>query len=163
MGVICVMGQHMKRACFKVRGVAAVLTIASAMAAAFLPTSSAAMPAFAAGIPNDVADKGVAMGEAHDFSSRDDAEARAIEQCQTNKDTSAEVHGLCRIIDHFDNRCLVTALDPKAGTPGWGWAIADTKDQASNGALAMCRSTAGADRQDYCVVVQSVCDGTAGK
>jgi hypothetical protein len=128
---------------------------------ALAPQPSRAMSAFAVGVPDDVATDGVALGEGHNYSSRDQAESRAINECRANKDSSDAVHALCKIIDHFDNRCLATSLDPKAGTPGWGWAIADTARQANDQALEMCRQSAGGDRAPYCVVSQSVCDGNA--
>jgi hypothetical protein len=128
---------------------------------ALAPQPSWAMSAFAVGVPDDVATDGVALGEGHNYSSRDQAESRAINECRANKDSSDAVHALCKIIDHFDNRCLATSLDPKAGTPGWGWAIADTARQANDQALEMCRQSAGGDRAPYCVVSQSVCDGNA--
>jgi len=120
-----------------------------------------AISAFAAGVPDDVAKDGVALGEGHNFTSRDEAESRAINECRANKDSSDAVHALCKIIDHFDNRCFAASLDPKAGTPGWGWAIADTAQQANDRALEMCRQSAGGDRAPYCVVSQSACDGNA--
>jgi len=128
-----------------------------------LPAAAQAKSAFAAGIPDDVAAKGVALGEAHNYGTREEAETRALEECRTNKDSSEEVHALCKIIDHFDDRCVSVALDPKAGTPGWGWSIADAESVADDGALTMCRQTAGADRAPYCVVSESACDGTARK
>lgn len=119
------------------------------------------MSAFAAGIPDDVAKDGVALGEGHGFSTRAEAENQALYKCRENQDSTDAVHALCKIIDHFDNRCLATALDPKAGTPGWGWAIANTKNDANDQALSMCRQSAGPDRAPYCVVTQSSCDGAA--
>jgi hypothetical protein len=126
-----------------------------------LPQSSRAMASFAAGIPDDVAQDGVAMGESYNYSNRDEADARALLGCRTNKDSAEKVHALCKVIDHFDNRCLATALDPKAGTPGWGWAIADSATEARDHALAMCQQSAGADRAPYCEITASVCDHTA--
>jgi hypothetical protein len=125
-----------------------------------IPQSALAMSAFAAGVPDDVARAGVALGEGHNYPSRDEAENRALAECRGNKDTTEAVHALCRIIDHFDNRCLTTSLDPKAGTPGWGWAVADTQNDANDQALAMCRQSAGSDRAAYCEVSQSICDRT---
>jgi hypothetical protein len=63
----------------------------------------------------------------------------------------------------FSNQCAAEAIDPKDGTPGFGWAIADTPEQAKSQALANCRDTAGPDRQDACVVPDNGiwCDGRA--
>lgn len=136
------------------------LRIATAMLALMICSPAHAKSAFASGVPNDVASDGVALGEAHDYETRDVAEARALQECRTNKDSADSVHALCKIVDHFDNRCFATALDPKAGTPGWGWAIADTSNEASDHALSMCHVSAG-DRAPYCVITQTACDGTA--
>jgi hypothetical protein len=129
--------------------------------ALLLSSPAGAKSAFAAGIPDRVAADGVALGEGHNYSTRDEAESRALDECRTNKDSAERVHALCKIIAHFDDRCFATSLDPAAGTPGWGWAVADTKSGAEDQALAMCRASAGADRAPYCVVSQSACDGTA--
>jgi hypothetical protein len=133
------------------------------VSALLLSQPSMASAAFAAGIPDDVAAKGVALSEEHNVSSRAEAEARALSACQTFKDVTEEVHALCKVIADFDNRCLATSLDPKAGTPGWGWAIADTQTAADDQALSMCRASAGGDRAPYCVISQSVCDHTPAK
>ena len=50
-------------------------------------------------------------------------------------------------------------MDPKAGTPGVGWSIAVEKADAESRAVANCKSTAGSDRRDFCVVQESKCDG----
>jgi hypothetical protein len=132
-------------------------------ALALLPLSRAqAASAFAAGVPDDVAKAGVALGEAHNFSSREEAEAGAMDQCRKQPDSPEAVHALCKIMDHFDNRCLAMSLDPKDGTPGWGWGIADTLDAARDQAMASCRASAG-DRAPYCQVTNTACDGSANK
>jgi hypothetical protein len=143
----------------------AITAIGFALFAAALvfPQTLQARSAFATGVPDDVASKGVALGEGHNYSTREDAEARALAECRTTKDASDEVHDLCRIVGHFDDRCLAIALDPKAGTPGWGWAIADTENTATDQALALCRNSAGADRAPYCTISMSICDSTAAK
>jgi hypothetical protein len=137
---------------------------AGALLVALLLSSPAdAKSAFAAGIPDNVAADGVALGEGHNFSTRDEAESKALDECRTNKDSAEKVHALCKIIAYFDDRCFASSLDPAAGTPGWGWAIADTKSGAEDQALAMCRGSAGADRAPYCVVSQSLCDVAAAQ
>lgn len=145
-----------------IRKYIATCAIASAVLPAlalFMSHPSSAASAFAAGIPDDVAQKGVALGEGYNYPTREQAEARAMSECTETKDADAEVHALCKIIDHFDGRCLAVALDPKAGTPGWGWAIADTANDVNDQALSQCRASAGADRAPYCTITISVCDG----
>ena len=122
------------------------------------PHASQAKSAFAAGIPDDVAVQGVALGTGYNYSTREGAEARALQECHAQTDAPDATRALCKIVDHFDNRCLSVSLDPKAGTPGFGWAIADTEDGANDQALAICRQSAGSDRAPYCVVSSSQCD-----
>ena len=65
---------------------------------------------------------------------------------------------LCRVIATFHNECYAVSLDPKAGTPGAGWAIAADKETAEERALAHCKLTAGPDRAQYCEMSESNCD-----
>jgi len=130
------------------------------MLALMICSPAHAKSAFASGVPDDVASDGVSLGEGHNYETQDGAETRALSECRTNKDAADRVHALCKIVDHFDNRCFAVALDPEAGTPGWGWAIADTSNEASDHALSMCHVSAG-NRAPYCVITQSACDGTA--
>jgi hypothetical protein len=126
--------------------------------AALLPPSANALSALAAGIPDDVATQGVAFGEGHNYSTREGAEARALQECRNTTGVPASTTALCKIVAHFDNQCLAISLDPKAGTPGFGWAIAAAADPANNQALGNCRATAGADRVGYCVESLTSCD-----
>jgi hypothetical protein len=67
----------------------------------------------------------------------------------------------CEIVTTFHNRCAAAAVDPKDGTPGAGWAVGDTQQNANDEALARCRSVAGTSRRDFCKVTNQLCDGTA--
>lgn len=136
------------------------LTCASALIS-FPLSPTQAKSAFAAGIPDDVADQGVAIGWTGNFATREEAEAGALEKCRANKNSNEAVHALCKVVEHFDNRCFSVAIDPKAGTPGWGWGIADTQSLARDQAMATCRSSAGADRASYCQISTVLCDGAA--
>jgi hypothetical protein len=73
----------------------------------------------------------------------------------------AKARARCEVVTTFVNKCAALALDPKDGTPGVGWALGDTQKQAGDEALARCRSTAGADRRDFCKVDNQICDGSA--
>ena len=75
--------------------------------------------------------------------------------------SNAKARARCAVVITFHDKCAASALDPKDGTPGAGWAIGDTQGQADDEALARCRSVAGADRQDFCKVTNRSCDGTA--
>lgn len=126
--------------------------------AALLPRPVAAMSAIAAGIPDNVATGGVAFGESWNSATRDQAEQNALEKCRTEPNAPASTLALCKIIAHFDHRCAAVSLDPKDGTPGFGWAVADQRSQAEDQAIALCHQTSEADRAPYCVVTWSDCD-----
>src|ERR1700691_4790898 len=137
--------------------------LALLLVAGLLPHSAEALSALAAGIPDDVANQGVAFGEGHNYSTREGAEARALQECKSMGGIPASTTALCKIVAHFDNQCLAISLDPKDGTPGFGWAIATTADAANGQALANCRQTAGQDRVGYCVESLSRCDTMSGQ
>jgi len=118
-----------------------------------------------------IAPGGVAQGYASGYEVNDPdieaAKADALAQCkkpQANVSGTAANSGTlaaqakCEVVATFVNKCYAQALDPKDGTPGAGWAIADTQQEADNEALARCRSTAGADRAAYCKIFSRACD-----
>jgi hypothetical protein len=115
--------------------------------------------AVAVGETGDVATDGVSMGVAIDADNEPSARETAMGHCQNIGGPKSKA--ACRIIRVFDNMCAVSALDPDAGTPGWGWAIASTKEEAADTAMAQCKATAGSDRQDKCVLDVQLCDGKA--
>ncbi|HEY5289135.1 MAG TPA: DUF4189 domain-containing protein [Caulobacteraceae bacterium] len=137
---------------------------ALALATTLAPLGEAhAASAFAASIPDDIANKGVAFGEGHNYSTRADAEAHAMAEClkQANSEQGTVPLGpYCKVLGHFDSQCIAVSMDPKAGTPGFGWAKAETLTEAGNEAIANCRPTAGPGRADACVVSVSSCDTT---
>ncbi|MGH6992368.1 MAG: DUF4189 domain-containing protein [Caulobacteraceae bacterium] len=135
------------------------VALAAGLIAVFAPAAAAAASAFAAGVPDDVAGQGLALGEAHNYPTREEAEARALADCRQAPNSTPTARSLCKIVDHFDDRCLGLSMDPKDGTPGWGWSIADASDAAHDGALAMCRASSSADRAPYCIITSTNCDG----
>ena len=93
----------------------------------------------------------------------DAAKAGAIEGCKTKTPASETSKALCRIVATFKNQCAALAFDPKDGTPGFGWGVADTAAEAKELALDLCRATAGPDRRDACIIAPNGlrCDGQA--
>jgi Domain of unknown function (DUF4189) len=91
----------------------------------------------------------------------EDAKAKALGGCKSNGSQTAK--DLCSIVATFQNQCVAEALDPQDGTPGFGWAMADASEEAKRQALAKCRDTAGATRQDACIIPDKGlwCDGSA--
>jgi hypothetical protein len=123
--------------------------------------SCMAVGALAAGIPDDIVNHGLSLFVYVNAPTIGEAEIKAIMGCQTVGSPTSK--SLCKVVATFTNQCAAEALDPKDGTPGYGWAIANTSDDARRLAMAKCRATAGADRQDACQVDdQSLwCDGSA--
>lgn len=118
-----------------------------------------------------IAPGGTAQGYASGYEVNDPdintAKEDALAQCkkpQSNVSGTAANSGTlaaqakCEVVATFVNKCYAQALDPKDGTPGAGWAVADTQQEADNQAMAMCRSTAGADRAAFCKVFSRACD-----
>jgi Domain of unknown function (DUF4189) len=120
---------------------------------AFAPRSAAADGALAVGMPADVARLGFAYGSALDAASMDAARSAAIDGCRgALGNASAELRKLCKVVATFRNQCFAVAMDPKDGTPGVGWAIAENQRMADRQAIEQCRTTAGASRRDFCTL-----------
>jgi hypothetical protein len=138
------------------RRLPAVLLLA---ALPYAPHPAAADGAVAVGVPPDVSKSGYAYGRNINNSSMEEAKERALYNCHTAKDASEDARRLCIVVMTFRNQCVSVALDPKAGTPGAGWAVAPSRDSAETQAMAQCIGTAGADRRDFCKISDSACDG----
>lgn len=132
------------------------LASGAVLAASWGIPSAHAMSAVAIGMTSDVAHDGVAIGEGHNYSTTADAEARAMQEC---KSRNGPVQ-LCHVAAHFDHQWLAVAMDPAAGTPGIGWAIADTQSSAEAQALDQCKATSPDNRKPYCEVTLSKQDTT---
>ena len=135
-------------------------------AAILFATCAFASPAFATGAlavaePNNVADDGYAVGIAYNHKTTAEAEDRALRECQSVDEAPPSTRKLCKIVRTFDNQCGAAAIDPKNGTPGAGWAVAETLAIARRDALQRCEDTAGSDRKGECRVTLEGCDGKA--
>lgn len=116
--------------------------------------------AIAVGQTTNIAKDGVAIGWATGSVNKERAESVAKQKCLDFKEAPQKTRDRCRIITTFENQCIAISLDPKAGTPGYGYAIRPTLAEAKSEALERCRSTAG-DRARQCVDSDSSCDGSA--
>ncbi len=144
---------------------------AAAVAAGLLalaPHPAAAEGALAVGMPADVARQGFAYGSSLNSATMEAARTGAIDGCRgALGNASAELRKLCKVVATFRNQCFAVAMDPKDGTPGVGWAIAENQQMADRQALDQCRTTAGASRREFCTLdVQPGarsrgCDGAA--
>jgi hypothetical protein len=113
--------------------------------------------ALAVGSTADVAKDGIAVGTSINYKTADEARDAALRRCKDYK-PAPKAAAQCRSVGTFRGECYAVSFDPKAGTPGAGWAIAATKDLAEERALENCKTTAGADRQDFCRIEESKCD-----
>ena len=125
---------------------------------------AAADGALAVGYTGDIAKDGLSIGYKSNAKNMSEAKEIALKECKED----GVIHPLrkraaaqCRQVATFQNECLATSLDPKAGTPGWGWAIAADSATAKDRAIESCKTTAGAERRQFCIVDTVKCDGTA--
>jgi uncharacterized protein DUF4189 len=135
-----------------------VLACVAALAA-IRPSLAVADGAIAVGLPKDVARQGVALGTSWNYDSPEGARARALQECLSFQDAPADTRKLCKVVQTFKGACVAVALDPQAGTPGVGWAVAPTRYDADTSAMQKCKDTAGAGRQQFCKITSSRCDG----
>jgi hypothetical protein len=127
------------------------------------PSQSRADGALATGLPPDVVKGGFTYGYSNNNANANHAEAKALDACRTTKDAAKDVNlrSLCKVIQDYSNQCVAVAMDPAAGTPGVGWAVANDLLSAERQALGKCMDTAGPGRRAACVVDHSSCDGNA--
>jgi hypothetical protein len=137
------------------------ILIALTLAACLIgPRPSVAEGALAVGSTGDVAKDGIAIGDATNYATRQDATASALVYCRgrNNSRIAPKAAVLCQIVATFTRQCGASALDRANHTPGFGWAIAATKEAAESQALANCQATAGASRSQSCKIFTSFCD-----
>jgi len=126
--------------------------------AAVLATSPArADGALAVGSTSDVVRDGIAVGTSINYKTADEALEAALQRCHDYK-AAPKAAALCQSVGTFKGECYAVSFDPKAGTPGAGWAIAPTKALAEERALANCKITAGSVRAEFCRIEESKCD-----
>ena len=140
-----------------------VLAVALLLCCTMLPTVGHAAGALAVALPPDVAKGGFSYGYSNGNDDTATAESKALNACRTTKDAAndARLRNLCKVIMDYANQCIAVSMDPAAGTPGVGWAIATDKRTAEHDALIKCEATAGPGRAAACVVDHSGCDGNA--
>ena len=124
---------------------------------------SVAAGAVALGLPSDVAQLGVSVGDWVGAPTMDEAKSNAMAKCKTAPNVSLQAASLCKVVATFQNQCVALAIDPRAGTPGFGWAIADTSQAASQQAMANCQDSDGPAFKGGCQPDTNppLCDGSA--
>jgi hypothetical protein len=150
---------------------AAIVTLV-ALASVFICGNRAhSEGAIAEGIAPGGAAKGYEVGVKVNRATPEEARNEAVAECKKVPEKvasgappdsgNAKARQRCAVVATFHDKCVALAVDPKDGTPGVGWAVGDTQQNADDEALARCKSTAGAKRRDFCKVSNRLCDGTA--
>jgi hypothetical protein len=131
--------------------------VALVAVAAVATSPAVADGALAVGSTSDVAKDGIAVGTSINYKTASEAEQAALKRCRDYK-PAPKAAAQCRSVGTFRGECYAVSFDPKEGTPGAGWAIAATKQQAEERAMANCQTTAGESRRDFCRIEESKCD-----
>lgn len=98
----------------------------------------------------DIAKAGLAIGVSNNYDGREEARKRALDECHAFANAPTKTRDTCAVVLSFRDQCVAISLDPKDGTPGFGWAVADKKEAAQSEALSRCVATAGKTRQKFC-------------
>ena len=131
--------------------------VAGALAISLAACGSAvAAGAIAFGSTGDVAKDGYSIGFAAGSASDEEARDSAIKSCRSNG--AKQSQDQCEVLIVFHKQCAAEAQDPKAGTPGFGFAVAENEDSAKSLAMAICAATAGKNRRKSCTIITSRCD-----
>lgn len=130
--------------------------IAAVLSSLACPTVWAA-GAVAVGQTADVAEDGYAYGNAVNARTPNDAARLALQRCRNYKGAPKAV-AQCQVVSTFNRECYAIALDPKAGTPGAGWAVGADIEAAKQRSLDACEATAGPGRKGECKVDSAFCD-----
>ena len=118
--------------------------------------SAAAVGAIAFGSTGDIARDGYSIGINANSANDEDARKSAMQWCTTHGPKQAQAQ--CEVLLTFRNQCASEAQDPKAGTPGFGFSLGETEEDAKRAAMAICSASAGKGRQQFCKVVATLCD-----
>lgn len=138
-----------------------VSVITAAMMALPATNIASAHGAVAIGVPTNVGRDGVAIGLAWDLETKAGAIELATSECRKLSGVPSSTLKLCKLARTFEDQCAAAAFDPEPGTPGWGWAIAASSEQAQKDALDSCKRIAGKDRETHCQISTTRCEGIA--
>ena len=113
--------------------------------------------ALAIGSTAYIAHDGIAIGTAINQNTPEEATEAALQSCRAFKG-APKAAATCQSVGTFKGQCYAIAFDPRRGMPGTvGWAIAASKAEAAEQALAKCKA-AGASRGAFCKVAEARCD-----
>jgi hypothetical protein len=113
--------------------------------------------ALAIGLTPNFAQDGFAVGGSINYSSRAEAERRALEECRGFKG-APKASARCAIVATFRRECYAIAFDPDDNTHGYGFAVAQTRALAEDRALAACQLRSDENRKRFCKLDLVRCD-----
>ncbi|MBX3513273.1 MAG: DUF4189 domain-containing protein [Xanthobacteraceae bacterium] len=113
--------------------------------------------ALAIGITPNFAQEGFAVGGSINYSTRAEAERRALDECRGFKG-APKASARCEIVATFRRECYAIAFDPDADTHGYGFAVSPTRQLAEDRALAACRMRSDENRKNSCKLDLVRCD-----
>jgi Domain of unknown function (DUF4189) len=102
-----------------------------------------AVGAIAVGVAPGGVQNGFTYAVSSGYSTEAEAEMNVLQKCRTTPQSNAASHSRCLLIGAFTNQCAAVAMDPKNGTPGAGWFIANDLATANRLALASCWTEPG--------------------
>jgi alpha-D-ribose 1-methylphosphonate 5-triphosphate synthase subunit PhnG len=105
--------------------------------------------AVATGGITDSSPYGSAYGISYGWGTKAKAEAKALQECERHR---GKLGSPCQIAATFSRQWASVAIDPKGGTPGFGWAVESDKKTAEARAMFRCKSTSPEDRKPFCAV-----------
>lgn len=118
--------------------------------------AAGAVGALAFGSTGDIAKDGYSIGINASSANEEDAKKSAMNWCTTHGPKQTQEQ--CKILVLYRNQCVAEAQDPKAGTPGFGFGLADSEEDAKTLAMAICQASSGKGRQQFCKVTATLCD-----
>jgi hypothetical protein len=92
---------------------------------------------------------GSAYGISYSYATKAQARSRALEECETHR---GKVGTPCKVVADYSRRWASIAIDPDAGTPGFGWAVDPDKKSVEAFAMYKCKSTSPDARKPFCKV-----------
>jgi hypothetical protein len=93
-----------------------------------------------------------------EFATANAAAADALARCKRSAGVKGSTLRQCKVVQTFKNKCAAIAMDPLAGSNGFGYGISSSQARARSIAMAQCGQTAGRGRAGACTILGTECD-----
>lgn len=124
----------------------------------------AAEGALAIGLINGDPSKGFVVGVSHDDATTQDAQSKALQDCQgSDIKRTDQARAACRIVETFRDQCANDAINGDRDTPSTavGWAIGPDSATTNARAMTMCETMRRGKGKACHPDGEAVCDGKA--